>query len=582
MLRELHISNLAVIEEAHLEFHDGLNCFTGQTGAGKSLVLGAFEILLGLRSGTDYLRPGAEESRVSGVFELRDEMTASAVSELLDQTLAAGEQLLLTRKLHASGRSSFSANGMPATAAMVKAVGELLVDVHGQHDHQFLLKPSNQLLILDAFAGCEELCDKYSLLHRQVGEATRRAAELRQGASLRRQQIELLEFQAQEIDTAAPVAGEFDELKDRHRRLSNVQKLKREAGQVYAALYEAQGAILERLRAMGHVLEQLAEIDDRLNDPSQQVTSSVHTLQDAAMDLARYVDRLDLEPEELGEVEARLNTLNRLIAKYATAAGPGQDPLAAVLVLRDEIEAQLKDLRAQDADVSQIDQQIAGWRAELADVGGKLTKARQAAATKLRPLVEKELAELGMAESQFMVDLLPQEDAASGLEAVEMMVRPNPGQPARPLRKIASGGELSRVMLAIKSILAGNDRVSVLVFDEIDANIGGRMGTVIGRKLHALTGDGAAPKPKRGKPAQKSSQRHQVLCITHLPQIAAFADRHFRIRKDVDGPRKQTRTSVEVLTGDPRVDELAEMLAGKNVTKTTRLQAEELLHAAGR
>ncbi|MCC7205262.1 MAG: DNA repair protein RecN [Phycisphaeraceae bacterium] len=580
MLRELHISNLAVIEEAHLEFHEGLNCFTGQTGAGKSLVLGAFEILLGLRSGADYLRPGADESRVSGVFELRDEPTASAVSGLLDQTVAAGEQLLLTRKLHASGRSSFSANGQPATAAMIKAVGELLVDVHGQHDHQFLLKPSNQLLILDAFAGCEVLCAKFSTLHRQVGEAVRRATELRQSANFRGQQIELLEFQAQEIDTAAPVAGEFDELKDRHRRLSNVQKLKRDVGQVYSALYETQGAILERLRAMAHVLEQLAEIDDRLNDPSKQVTSSVHTLHDVAMDLARYLDRLDLEPEELGEVEARLNTLNRMIAKYGSAAGPGQDPLAAVLVFRDQIEAQLRELRGQDADVSQIDQQIAGWRAELAEVGKQLTAARQAAAAKLRPLVEKELSELGMAESQFMVDLLPAEDSASGLELVEMMVRPNPGQPARPLRKIASGGELSRVMLAVKSILAGSDRVSVLVFDEIDANIGGRMGTVIGRKLHALTGD--APKPKRGKSAQKNSHRHQVLCITHLPQIAAFADRHFRIRKDVDGPREQTRTSVEVLSGDPRVDELAEMLAGKNATKTTRQQAEELLHAAGR
>ncbi|MCC7147491.1 MAG: DNA repair protein RecN [Phycisphaeraceae bacterium] len=589
MLRELHISNLAVIEEAHLEFHDGLNCFTGQTGAGKSLVLGAFEILLGLRSGTDYLRPGAEESRVAGVFEVRDAETTAAIGRILDQTLAAGDQLLLTRKMFSSGRSSFAANGQPVTAVMVKAVGELLVDVHGQHDHQFLLKPANQLLILDAFAGCEELRLRFADLHRRLGEQVGRLAELQASSSLRRQQLELLEFQLQEIDAAGPVLGEFEELKDRHRRLSNVQRLKRDAGQVHAALYETQGAVLERLQAMTHVLNQLAELDDDLAEPAQQVTSSCLSLQDVAMQLARYVDRLDLEPGELAEVEERLNVLNRLIAKYSSATNPGEDPLAEVLAFRDQAEAQIKDLRGQDADLSHLDRDIAGLHVELEAVGQQLRQQRQAAAEKLKPLVEAQLAELGMAEAEFDVSfelLAATRDIAncpaSGLETLEMLIRPNPGQPARPLRKIASGGELSRIMLAIKSILAGNDRISVLVFDEIDANIGGRMGTVIGRKLHGLTAGEHSPRGKRGKAATgKTAPRHQVLCITHLPQIAAFGDRHFRIAKGVDGKGKdkQTRTKVDVLTGEERIAELAEMLAGKNATQTTLRQAREMIEA---
>lgn len=597
MLRELHISNLAVIEDVTIELGPGLNCFTGQTGAGKSLILGAFEILLGLKSasGADMLRPGAEEARVSGVFELHDPWISRQVSQTLDLTLEPGEQLLITRKFFASGRSSISVNGQPATASMLRAIGELLVDIHGQHDHQFLLKPSNQLLILDSFAKAMELREQFSQLHAQGRDLDRRRTELQASRTLRKQQLELYEFQAQEIDAAEPQAGEFEELKSRHALLSNLEKVKRDAGQAFTALHECEGSIVERLQMVSHILAGLAELDPGLSEIAEQIRTCTLTLQDGAFDLSRYVDRLDLDPAELVEVDDRLNTLNRLIAKYAGGPGgkAGQDPVAEVLAFRRQLGEQIEQLRGQDEDLEQIEGQIKAVRKELDAVGAQLSKARHAAAQKIKPLIEAEMRALGMTDAGFEVEFAAAREtsdpaeggsvstgsSATGLETLEMLVRTNPGQPARPLRKIASGGELSRIMLALKSILAQSDRVSVLVFDEIDANIGGRMGTVIGEKLRKLAH--GQEKPTRKKEAA-SGGRQQVLCITHLPQIAVYADRHLRIAKTVEGKgkEKQTRTSVTVLEGKARVEELAEMLAGKDVSDTTRRQVQEMLETA--
>ena len=252
MLRELHISNLAVIEDACIELSAGLNCFTGQTGAGKSLIIGAFEMLLGLRSaGAEMLRPGAEEARISGVFEVRDAAVAQAIEAAADITIVVDEPLLITRKLHASGRSSASVNGQPATTAMIRAIGELLVDVHGQHDHQYLLKASNQLLVLDGFGKCLELREAFAGVHRQAQDLRARLSDLTASQTLRRQQLELYEFQAQEIDAAEPQPGEYAELKARHSLLTNLQKLKRDAGQAYAAMYDSEGSIADPFAPVG-------------------------------------------------------------------------------------------------------------------------------------------------------------------------------------------------------------------------------------------------------------------------------------------------------------------------------------------
>ncbi len=576
MLRELHISNLAVIEDAAIELRPGLNCFTGQTGAGKSLVIGAFEILLGLRSATDMLRQGADEGRVSGVFEIKSPEVIKRINELSD---APGSQsdapldLLITRKLFASGRTSVSINGRPATAAMVRSLGELLVDVHGQHDHQFLLRPANQLLMLDRFAECEPLRGQFTELHRRIRELRDRRDELHASQTLRRQQLELYEFQAGEIDAAQPVEGEYDELAARHRLLSNLEKVHSEASAAHAALYDAEGAILERLQAVSSVLRTLTELDESLTGPATSVRDALAVLQDASFDLSRYIHRIDLDPAELAEVTDRLNTINRLIHKYGSGRGGTLDE---VLAYRSKIELEIQRLRSETDDLTTIDNQIAPLTRELNKLGDQLTQKRTLAAAKLKPLIERQLADLGMPEARFDVSLdtprkagdgiagSPLEtphDSSHGFDAIELLVQANPGQPARPLRKVASGGELSRVMLAIKSIVADADRICVLVFDEIDANVGGRMGTVIGSKLRAL------------------ANGHQVLCITHLPQLAAHADHHLRIAKQTSAGN--TRTTVTPLTTrDQRIEELAEMLTGKNPTDTTRKQVTEMLDTA--
>ncbi len=586
MLRELHISNFAVIEDAAIELREGLNCFTGQTGAGKSLVIGAFEALLGLRPAADLLRQGADEGRVSGIFELRHPDVIRRINELADLSLnpdaKGGEQLLITRKLFSSGRTSFTISGQPATASMVRALGELLVDVHGQHDHQYLLKPANQLLLLDRFAGCETLRMQFTAIHAQVRELHQRRAQLTASQALRRQQLELYEFQADEIDKAAPVSGEYDEITARHRLLANLERVKREAGGAHAALQEADGAVLERLHTIVAVVRDLSEIDADLANVSKSIKEAAALLQDAAFDLGRYLNRVDLDPAELEEVTERLNTLNRIIHKYANAT-PGSPSVGGgledAIAYRQQIEVEILRLRGESQDMVSIDKQIEPLQKQLEQIGKQLSTARRAAAKKLAPLVEAQLAELGMAEAKLEVEFQsaatlpvpssltpnPQSPAPdsspTGYDTIEILVQPNPGQPPRPLRKVASGGELSRVMLALKGIFAESDRVSVLVFDEIDANVGGRMGSVIGDKLRRL------------------AAHHQVLCITHLPQIAAYADHHLRISKSVEAG--QTRTRVDSMTGDTRrVAELAEMLTGSSASPTTHRQAEELLREA--
>ena len=578
MLRELHISNLAIISDVRIELHLGLNCFTGATGAGKSLVIGAIEVLLGLRNPSEMLRPGVDEGRVSGVFEVRSPAVLKAIERSTDVAVTAdGGELLLTRRLYASGRSSVSLNGQPITLGMLKQVAEHLVDVHGQHDHQYLLKPSNQLDVLDQFAGLWDLRSKYHAIFEQLMQAKRRLEDLSASRTLRQQQLELYRFQAGEIDAAELDAGEYEELQARVSVLTNLEKLKKDAGATYSALYEADGAVLERLKMMAAVLSELSQLDHNIQPISQQMRDATIALEECAFDLSRYLDKLDLDPGELAEAIERLNTLNRIFNKYGNT-------MEGTLAYRAEIGQKIAELEKATDDLGELTKQIAPLSRQVNALGDELSEKRQAAAKTLIPLIERQLAELGMEKAKFTVSFgQPEATAAkpqipapadqskiknqkskiptpSGFDAIEFIAQTNPGQLAQPLRKIASGGELSRIMLALKGILAGGDRVSVLVFDEIDANVGGRLGSVIGSKLRNL------------------ANAHQVLCITHLPQIASYADRHLTVRKEVHGD--QTQTQVRVMDGPERLEELAEMIGGHHITDTTRAQAQELLEAA--
>ncbi|MEO6435208.1 MAG: DNA repair protein RecN [Tepidisphaeraceae bacterium] len=555
MLRELHISNLAVIADARVELAPGLNCFTGATGAGKSLVIGAIELLLGSRSPAEMLRPGVDEGRVSGVFEISNNELLHRIERVTDVPVSGdGGELLLTRRLYASGRSSVSLNGNPITLGMLKQVAEFLVDVHGQHDHQFLLKPSNQIDVLDQFADLQPLRKRYHDTFQQVQDAKRLLAELTANRTLREQQLELYRFHAEEIDAAELSAGEYEELSARSSVLKNLEKLTKDVTATHAALYAVDASVLERLKMMTAVIGELSMLDVTLKPISQNLRDATISLEEVAFDLARYLDKLDLDPAESAEVEDRLNTLNRILNKYGGT-------VEAALAHRAELARQIAELEKATDDLSSLKSKIAPLIQELTRVGSELSAKRQAAGMKLTPRVETELAELGMEKARFTVSFTAAgEPLPSGVDQIEFIAQTNPGQLAQPLRKIASGGELSRIMLALKGILAQGDRVSVLVFDEIDANVGGRLGSVIGNKLRKL------------------ASHHQVLCITHLPQIASYADRHLTVRKEVIADK--TRTSVRTMDGAERLQELAEMIGGQRVTETTRAQAAELLEAA--
>jgi len=616
MLRELHISNLAIIEKVDIEFIPGLNVFTGQTGAGKSLILGALELLLGLRSGGEeaamFVRPGSAEARVSGVFEIFSREMAERLGGILDQPVSVGEPILLTRRVLASVRSSVLVNGSPVTTAMLREAGQFLVDIHGQHDQQFLLKPANQMLILDSFADAVGKRRQFADTLGQLRDAQRRLRELRESEEKRADQLELYRFQIEEIDAAAPHPAEYDEAKKRYTVLKNLAHLKGLSAEVLQGLSEGEDTVLDRLGVLGHSLQELLRLDATLADTSGQMQQACGMVEDVAKALSRYQDRLEVDPGEFGRVEERLNELNNLIHKYARTPGarPGMaqsangDPVQAVLAYRTQIGQKAAELESDSQSLGSLDKQIQGLERQLATVGAALTRLRSQAAKRLKSLVEEQFHELEMTEAAFDVEIRTRavDDAAvdsSGLDEMDFLVRTNPGQERLPLRKIASGGEISRIMLALKTILADKDQITVLVFDEIDANIGDRLGATIGRKMKSLA-HGIRPggqkaggqTPKAGGQRSISSSKsasvpngdgaHQIICITHLSQIAACADRHLRIAKDVVGPGKdrQTVTTVRTLEGEERLQELAEMLSGKNPTDAAVAHARGLLQKA--
>jgi len=575
MLRELHISNLAVISDARIELSPGLNCFTGVTGAGKSLVIGAIEILLGLRSPTDMLRKGADEGRVAGIFEIADPSTRKRIESATDIPLASDE-ILLTRRLFSSGRSSVSLNGQPITLPMLKLAAEQLVDVHGQHDHQYLLKPAHQLDVLDAFANAVPLRDRYETAWHDLATTRDRLAHLATNQTLRQQQLDLYRFQATEIDAATLAPGEQTLLQTRAKRLANAQRLRNDVGSALSALDDSDqstaASLVQQSKSVAHSLAQLAELDPALQNIARSISDAAVGLQEAAFDLTRYLDRLDLDPQELAAANDRLTLIGKLAQKYTprhhprvpkpaiTSSAP-QDDVDLILAYREQIRAEIASLEQATEDLSDLAARLVPLESLARSLAQDLSSARSRAATKLARQVERALSELGMERATLSVVVQPQSDLSpSGQDAVEFLASTNPGQDPAPLRKIASGGELSRIMLALKGILSANDRVSVLVFDEIDANVGGRLGSVIGTKLRQL------------------ATGHQVLCITHLPQIAAYADRHLTVRKTQSSVA--TSSTVRHISGDEQIAEIAEMIGGHFITPTTLAQARELLQAA--
>jgi DNA repair protein RecN (Recombination protein N) len=563
MLRELAVQNLAVIEDVRVELQPGFCAWTGETGAGKSLLLGALGLLLGERGSADLIRSGADELRITGRFELTAAEVRREVEKLLDTALEDGE-LILARRLNRAGRSQAYVNDQPVAVGTLKQLGGLLVDIHGQRESESLLQPAYQLQVLDAYGHLEAPRQKYLELADRVRELRRRFATLSAERQQRQRELTLLRFEREELDEAALEPGEPAELALERDRLMNAQGLQAFASESYEELYEQDSSLVDRLGKLLREAESWSPLDPNLEEVVKRLDAVNTEVQDIAHTLRDLGQRWEADPGRLEEVERRLQLLRRLEAKYRKTI----DELIIYRLSLDEQEARLQQ---EEDDLGVVEKELAEAWGQLRKAAEELSKQRRKVAGKLAAAAQRELADLGMPDARLetVLEAVPLDDdpakaevPAWGADQLELTLAANPGEPARPLRKVASGGELSRTMLALKTVLAAHDRLATLVFDEIDANVGGRLGDVLGQKLAAL------------------GQSHQVICVTHLPQVASYARHHWTIRKSKRANRTVTRIS-ELAEGE-RLEELASMLRGEAKGVTTRQEAAAMLEAARR
>ncbi len=554
MLRFLKVSNLAVIDAVEVEFDAGLNVLTGETGAGKSILVEAVGLLLGGRASGDLVRTGEEQATIEAIFE------------------SGGEELLVRREITTQGRSRAFVNGALVTAGALRDLASRLVELHGQHEHQTLLDPTTHRGVLDTFGGLTELRAPTATAFESVVASREALTRVKAAAKDRDARLELVTFQLAELDRAAlkPPRGDCSEdleLQSLRQVLASAERVERLCSESYGALYESDGAILAGLGNVWRRVAELASLDPQFQpfiDAREGIKSQ---LEDLALFMRRYSDSIEASPARLQQVEERLALLERLKRKH----GP---TLADVVAKRDALRNEVAELESGDERIQELEREYSSAKTSFLAAAGKLSKERRRLAVGFAKALEGVLAELAMNKTRFEVRFgEPASEAqwsAEGVDSIEFFVSPNPGEELRPLARIVSGGELSRIMLAIKTLVAtsrhgfsdATDRppsasAPGLIFDEVDAGIGGRVADVVGRKLRAL---GSA---------------FQVLCITHLPQIAAYADTHFAIDKEVKGGR--TRTTVRSLDAAGRVEELSRMLGGEAITDALRRSAREML-----
>lgn len=548
MLTLLKIRNLALVDELAWELGPGLIGVTGETGAGKSVIVGALKLVLGERADKSLIRTGEDACSVEAVFELADPREVNAVIEDGGLPPCDDNQLIVRRVVGQSANRQF-VNDSPVTLALLKRLGDHLVDLHGPHDHQSLLSPERQLAMLDAYAGAEETHALYRNAHRQWRQKAAELDELRSAEAASEQELELLRHQISEIDDARINPDDEQELEDRWRRANNSSRLLENAAAVTTALGGEDG-ILDRLTDLQRVVRDLEKLDPSIQDRISSLEGAVLDLRELEGSMADYAEELDIDPAEAAALEERMNLLESLKRKY----GPS---LTDVLERRERAAARLDSIENRGEKLEVLEKELAECRKTVDDAGKKLGTLRKKAAPKLAKEIAGQLKDLGFKQSSFESPLHAlAEPGPQGCEAVEFLFGPNPGEPLQPLRQIASSGEISRVMLAVKSALADQDATPLMVFDEIDANVGGEVARAVGRKMAAL------------------GTRHQVVAITHFPQVAATAAHHFVVEKEVSGGR--TRSRLFPVAGETRIQELVRMLGGGG--EQARAMAASLLN----
>ena len=563
MLQELSIRNFAIIDDLNVSFLPGLTVLTGETGAGKSIIISAVNLLLGSRATPKLIRTGAETAELEARFLVPQEGNVARM--MADYELDTSEGLLIRRIITSRDGSRVYINGRHATIQMLGNMTENMASIAGQHAHQKLLKEEEHLKILDQFGGLirqrYDLTEKYRKML-PLADALRHLEKKREQAA---SQVEILEFQKREISDATPILGEDGDLEKEQARLKNAASLIQTVHEALESLYNAPGAASEQISTVSRALETAARLDPDLAEPGKQLEEIRFRLEDVVQALQNYLGLDGLEEARLEVVEARLDVLNRLKRKYGNS-------LEAVIEHLGQINRELNSLEALDSQVSDVRKQLSESHQQLSALAVELSRKRTATAKTLSKKIEEELASLNMPHARFDILLDPQPTRAdtpphlsvenccireTGIDQVRFMICPNPGEALKPLAAIASGGELSRVVLALKAILAEGEAVESIVFDEVDAGIGGGVAEVVGRKLSAL------------------ARNHQVVCITHLPQIAKFATHHLKISKSVLD--EKTRTTIHAVKGEDRVHEMARMLGGETITEATLNHARELL-----
>ncbi|MHB8846077.1 MAG: DNA repair protein RecN [Nitrospirota bacterium] len=561
MLKELNIKNFAIIDQLRVEFGPGLNVFTGETGAGKSIVVDALNLALGERASTDLVRTGSSEAVVEAAFELNGAGSREIRSILDEQGIGAeaGEDLIVRRVISTAGKSKVYINGSLASLTTLSELGSRLADIHGQHEHQSLLAADQQMDMLDSFGGLLPAREAFAASYKQLHALRHQLSELEDGEREKAQREDLLRYQSTEIEAARLTVGEDEALANEQRKLANAEKLAGLAASADGLLYTSEGAALADLKRAITNVREIAAIDGTLAPVLELLESGRAQIEEAAREVSSYAERVEIDPNRLEEIGDRLDLIQKLKKKYGGT-------IAEIIAFGAEAAAELEKIEKSGEEMERLRREIAGLKAELTTKARDLTKKRTAAAKELDRKVEAELSHLGMKNTTFIAKITqePGDDTTDGHRAgsrgadrVEFLISPNPGEEPRALAKIASGGELSRIMLALKTILVEGDPIPTLVFDEVDAGIGGAVAEEVGKKL------------------RKIASRRQVFCITHLAQIASMATSHYGVAKSVKKDR--TSTEVRLLEERERIDEVARMLGGKTITDATLKHAEEMI-----
>ncbi len=542
-LASLRIRNLALVEDLLWEPPPGCVAITGETGAGKSIILGAVKLLLGERADKTLIRNGAESCTVEGVFLLPPNSPVHALLEAGGVEPCDDGQMIIRRTITPTGTGRQFVNGSPCTLALLRDAGDRLVDLHGPHDHQSLFSRDEQLAVLDAFAGATAFRTAYESARREWLRLTQEQKRLAEDAGAIAREIDLLTHQVGEIESASVSADEEEPLLARQRAAANGHRLSEVCAELSQLVGDAEDSVGARLAEVSRLAREIQRLDPAATTLSEAAVGLFESLQDFARDVSHYADGLESDPRQLAAIEARLDVIQGLKRKYGAS-------LAEVLAFGETAAARLNELRRREETGAGLDDAIRAAAGELGKAAAKLSKAREAAAPKLAAIARHHLGDLGFAKAGFSIAFESlDEPGPHGREQIEFLFAPNPGEPERALRAIASSGEISRVMLALKTSLADQDSVPVLIFDEIDANVGGEIGARVGAKMREL------------------ASSHQVFCITHLPQVAAAAGSQFVVTKSTEGER--TRTTLVEAVGGEREAEIARMLGGKAASALT-------------